>query len=96
MPILSVFVTLLKSRFFVIYYRRVTLADGRKSLPCAKGGGTAQAVTEGLSIPQSAALTAPFTQGGLSGSLWLQSAVDYGIIRRKRLPRLPRSLAMTP
>ena len=28
MPILSVFATLLKSRFFVIYYRCVTLADG--------------------------------------------------------------------
>ena len=28
MPILSVLATLLKSRFFVIYYRCVTLADG--------------------------------------------------------------------
>ncbi len=28
MPILSVFAPLLKSRFFVIYYRCVTLADG--------------------------------------------------------------------
>ena len=28
MPILSVFATLLKSRFFVIYFRCVTLADG--------------------------------------------------------------------
>ena len=28
MPILSVFATLLKSRFFVIYDRCVTLADG--------------------------------------------------------------------
>ena len=31
MPILSVFATLLKSRFFVIYYRCVTLADGLKA-----------------------------------------------------------------
>ena len=32
MPILSVLAPLLKSRFFVIYYRCITLADG-KSLP---------------------------------------------------------------
>ncbi len=32
MPILSVFATLLKSHFFVIYYRCVTLADGKASL----------------------------------------------------------------
>ena len=29
MPILSVFATLLKSRFFVIYFRGVTLAEGK-------------------------------------------------------------------
>ena len=28
MPILSVFAPLLKSRFFVIYFRGITLADG--------------------------------------------------------------------
>ena len=33
MPILSVLATLLKSRFFVIYFRGVTLADRTKSLP---------------------------------------------------------------
>ena len=46
----------------------------RQSLPCVRGGGTANAVTEGLyqtksfanTIPQSASLTAPFTQGSLS------------------------------
>ena len=31
MPILSVFATLLKSRFFVIYFRGVTLADISKA-----------------------------------------------------------------
>ena len=41
MPILSVFAPLLKSRFFVIYFRGVTLADKRQSLPCVKGGGFA-------------------------------------------------------
>ena len=33
MPILSVFAPLLKSRFFVIYYRCVTLADGMGQPP---------------------------------------------------------------
>ena len=37
MPILSVLATLLKSRFFVIYYRCVTLADEEKSLPLGEG-----------------------------------------------------------
>ena len=35
-----------------------------KSLPCARGGGL-RSKPEGLSIPQSASLTAPFAQGGL-------------------------------
>ena len=34
MPILSVFAPLLKSRFFVIYYRCVTLADGMNGRRC--------------------------------------------------------------
>ena len=33
MPILSVLATLLKSRFFVIYFRGVTLADGMDCCP---------------------------------------------------------------
>ena len=56
MPILLVFATLLKSRFFVIYFRGVTLADGRKP-PLCKGRWLAEGKTEGLSIPQSAPQT---------------------------------------
>ena len=36
MPILSVFAPLLKSRFFVIYYRCVTLADGMDFFPVCR------------------------------------------------------------
>jgi len=36
MPILSVLATLLKSCFFVIYYRCVTLAGGIKCLPLTR------------------------------------------------------------
>ena len=37
----------------------------RQSLPCVRGGGSPKGDSEGLSIPQSASLTAPFTQGSL-------------------------------
>ena len=36
-----------------------------QSLPCVRGGGPLNGGSEGLSIPQSASLTAPFTQGSL-------------------------------
>ena len=47
--------------------------NGRKSLPCAKGGGTAEAVTEGLKPLQEQPLRrlaapAPLTQGSLGFS----------------------------
>ena len=38
MPVLSVLAPLLKSRFFVIYYRCVTLADGMGEPLVAIGG----------------------------------------------------------
>ena len=53
MPILSVFAILLKSRFFVIYFRGVTRADG-KSLPLTREVDFAKQKTEGeKSLPQS-------------------------------------------
>ena len=53
MPILSVFAILLKSRFFVIYFRGVTRADG-KSLPLTREVDFAKQKTEGENTtPQS-------------------------------------------
>ena len=50
-----------------------------QSLPCARGGAPPNGGSEGLSIPQSAALTAPFTQG----SLWRSraSAINLNLMK---------------
>ena len=64
MPILLLFAPLLKSRFFVIYFRCETLAEAKP--PSDEGGVFChRQKTEGLAIPQSALQTAPFTQGSL-------------------------------
>ena len=64
--------------------RGVALA---KSLPLGpKGGGTAQAVTEGLETPQSASLTAPLRS---KGSL-LDSGMPQGVALAKSLPLEPK------
>ena len=45
--------------------RNVSSVAPHQSLPCVRGGGPPTGGSEGLSIPQSASLTAPFTQGSL-------------------------------
>ena len=66
MPILSVFVLLLKSRFFVIYYRCVTLADGMEK-PSPLGRGDRIAVGE-VNLIRPHWRSATFPKGeGLSG-----------------------------
>ena len=66
MPILSVLATLLKSRFFVIYYRCVTLANEKP--PLCKGRWPSGSEVGGIVNPPVFLLRknpAPFTQGGL-------------------------------
>ena len=45
--------------------RMVSPFASHQSLPCVRGGGPPNGGSEGLTIPQSAALIAPFTQGSL-------------------------------
>ena len=45
--------------------RMVSPVAPHQSLPCVRGGGPPNGGSEGLPIPQSASLTAPFTQGSL-------------------------------
>ena len=56
------------SRLYSLYSKNVEKSREQKSPPCVKEGGT-RSVTGGLlrkeTIPQSATLTAPFTQGSL-------------------------------
>ena len=61
-----------------------------QSLPCAKGGGCPQGrqrdcLYRHITIPQSAPLTAPFTQGGLSCTLQLFYKLRSIICKRGRL-----------
>jgi hypothetical protein len=61
-----VFVPLLKSRFFVIYFRGVTLADEKP--PSDEGGGFCEAKDGGREqhlSPSFAALSSPLVSGGL-------------------------------
>ena len=61
-----VFVPLRKSRFFVIYFRGETLADG-KSLPLTREVDFAKQKTEGeKSLPQSPLVSAPSSEGAVT------------------------------
>ena len=93
-----VFAPLLKSRFFVIYFRGITLAD-RKSLPCVKGGGLPKARRRDCNVAlrnnpsgkNRRFLPAPLTQGSLCA---LQPPTIHAIIPSKKgYKRLPRQFA---
>ena len=62
-----------------------------QSLPCVRGGRQANACSEGLSIPQSASLTAPLCKGSL-GRCKRRRAADcrpYNITHRTSAKILP-------
>jgi len=61
MPILSVFAPLLKSRFFVIYFRGVTLADEKP--PLCKGRWPSDSEVGGIDNPPPPTAEPPLHKG---------------------------------